>query len=153
MNGKGTRPALFFPSLAGFYDWAYEYSYLIIRITAGAILLVHGLLKFKFGLAAVAAAMAKNGFFPAEAFGAVAMFLETVGAICIVLGLFTRFFAAAVAIEMFFITFFVSFPHGFGFSAPGGGYEFPLMWGLIMFAIALRGGGPYSVDRLIGKEL
>jgi hypothetical protein len=24
---------------------------------------------------------------------------------------------------------------------------------LIMFAIALRGGGPYSLDRVIGKEL
>ncbi len=43
-------------------------------------------------------------------------------------------------------------PHGFC-SAPGGGDEFPLMWGLIMFAIALRGGGPYSLDRKIGKEL
>jgi hypothetical protein len=27
------------------------------------------------------------------------------------------------------------------------------MWGLIMLAIALRGGGPYSLDRRIGKEL
>jgi len=27
------------------------------------------------------------------------------------------------------------------------------MWGIIMFAIALRGGGPYSLDRVIGKEL
>jgi hypothetical protein len=25
--------------------------------------------------------------------------------------------------------------------------------GIVMFAIALRGGGPYSVDRVIGKEL
>ena len=30
-----------------------------------------------------------------------------------------------------------------------------LVWGTNwpMFAIALRGGGPYSVDRLIGREL
>ena len=33
------------------------------------------------------------------------------------------------------------------------GYEYPLFWGLVMFAIALRGGGPYSVDRVIGREL
>ncbi len=33
------------------------------------------------------------------------------------------------------------------------GYEYPLMWGLVMFAIALRGGGPLSLDRRIGKEL
>jgi uncharacterized membrane protein YphA (DoxX/SURF4 family) len=29
----------------------------------------------------------------------------------------------------------------------------PLMWGLLFFAIALRGGGPYSLDRLLGREL
>jgi putative oxidoreductase len=42
-------------------------------------------------------------------------------------------------------------PQGFGWGNRG--YEYPLFWGLIMFAIALRGGGPYSLDRRIGKEL
>jgi uncharacterized membrane protein YphA (DoxX/SURF4 family) len=28
-----------------------------------------------------------------------------------------------------------------------------LIWGIVFFAIALRGGGPYSLDRKIGKEL
>jgi hypothetical protein len=27
------------------------------------------------------------------------------------------------------------------------------MWGLICLAIALRGGGPYSLDRKLGREL
>jgi uncharacterized membrane protein YphA (DoxX/SURF4 family) len=31
--------------------------------------------------------------------------------------------------------------------------EGTLIWGIVMFAIALRGGGPYSLDRKIGKEL
>jgi uncharacterized membrane protein YphA (DoxX/SURF4 family) len=40
----------------------------------------------------------------------------------------------------------------FGWTGPG--YEYPLMWGLIMFAIALRGGGSvWSLDRKIGKQL
>jgi hypothetical protein len=34
-----------------------------------------------------------------------------------------------------------------------GGYEHVLFLGIVMFAIALRGGDPYSVDRLIGREL
>ena len=34
-----------------------------------------------------------------------------------------------------------------------GGYEYVLLLGIVLFAIAIRGGGPYSVDRLIGKEL
>ncbi len=33
------------------------------------------------------------------------------------------------------------------------GYEYPLMWGLLMFAVALRGGGPWSLDRKIGWQL
>ena len=31
--------------------------------------------------------------------------------------------------------------------------EYPLFRGLVMLAIALRGGGPYSLDRKIGREL
>ena len=40
-----------------------------------------------------------------------------------------------------------------GFSWLSRGYEYTLLWGFVCFAIALRGGGPYSVDRVIGKEL
>ena len=28
-----------------------------------------------------------------------------------------------------------------------------MMWGTLAFAIALRGGGPCSVDRVLGREL
>jgi putative oxidoreductase len=40
-----------------------------------------------------------------------------------------------------------------GFSAGKGGFEYVLLLGIVMFFISLRGGGRYSVDRLIGKEL
>jgi uncharacterized membrane protein YphA (DoxX/SURF4 family) len=40
-----------------------------------------------------------------------------------------------------------------GFSWAARGYEFTLMWGLLLFAVALRGGGPYSLDRLLGRQL
>ena len=33
------------------------------------------------------------------------------------------------------------------------GFEYTLLWGLVCFAIALRGGGPYSADRKLGVEL
>lgn len=152
-SNRAGEPALLFPGLAGFYESVRDLSWLLIRATAGGILFQHGWGKLHAGIHGVAGFMAKIGFVPATFFAGSAMFLETVGAICIVIGLFTRFFAAAVAIEMFCITLFYLGPHGFGFTAPRGGYEYTLMWGLIMVAIALRGGGPYSVDRLIGKEL
>jgi putative oxidoreductase len=40
-----------------------------------------------------------------------------------------------------------------GFAAGQGGYEYVLLIGIVLFVIAIRGGGRYSVDRLIGKEL
>jgi putative oxidoreductase len=95
--------------------------------------------------------MAKNGLQPALAFAYSAMVLETVGAVCIALGLFTRFFAAAIAIEMACAFAFVHGPKGF--PAAKGGFEYVLLIGIVMFVIAIRGGGPYSADRAIGKEL
>jgi putative oxidoreductase len=65
-------------------------------------------------------------------------------------GLFTRFWAAAAAIEMAIISYIYLKN---GFSWLNRGYEYTLMWGLICFAISLRGGGPYSLDRKLGKEL
>jgi putative oxidoreductase len=64
-----------------------------------------------------------------------------------VLGLATRVFAAVVAIEMAVITFVVMVRQGWG------RMEFPLLWGILMFAIALRGGRPWSLDRVIGREI
>ena len=40
-----------------------------------------------------------------------------------------------------------------GFSWLNRGYEFVMLWGLVSLAIWWRGGGPYSIDRKIGKEL
>jgi putative oxidoreductase len=79
------------------------------------------------------------------------IFVELIGGVCIALGLFTRFFAAAIAIEMAYLTFYTYWGHGFSWT--GRGYEYVLMWGIVSFAIALRGGGPYSLDGKIGREL
>ena len=142
-----SEPKLLLPGLAGFYDSVSDLWYPLIRITAGAILFTHGWTKLHTGVAGVSGFFVKNGFVPAGGFALAAIFLETVGAACIVLGLFTRFFAAAIAIQMAIICFVIMMPHGWG------RMEYTLMWGIIMFAIALRGGGPYSLDRMIGTEL
>jgi len=65
--------------------------------------------------------------------------------------LFTRFFAAAVSIEMAYLTFVQYWAKGYGWRTDG--YEYVMMWGMLAFAIALRGGGNYSLDRAIGREL
>jgi putative oxidoreductase len=122
----------------------------VIRLAAGLTLFYHGTTKIGH-VDAVTDNMIKNGI-PLPVLAAyVVIVTETLGAFCVALGFFTRFFAAACAIDLAVITFDVLWPKGFVWSR--GGYEFMLMWGLIMFAIALRGGGPYSLDRWIDREL
>jgi putative oxidoreductase len=137
-----------------------EFAWLIVRLTAGGMLLVHGIQKvmpmFTNGFTATittfaAGSMARRGIEPAMIAAYVVFAIETIGAVLIILGLFTRFAAAAAAIEFAVITFVAHWPAGFTWSR--GGWEYPLFWGLILFAIALRGGGPYSLDGKLGWEL
>jgi len=149
MNGQ---TKLIFPGLAGFYEGMTPIAVALLRVIIGIMFLVHVLGKFKIGPAAVAAnLMGKNGLEPALLFAYATMALESVGGICLIVGLFTRFFAAALAIEMLIAFLFVHLPKGY--AAGGGGYEYVLLIGAACFLVAIRGGGSYSIDRLIGKEL
>jgi putative oxidoreductase len=150
MNGARSEPKLVIPQLKPFYDFVEPLTWPLIRLTAGLMILPHGIPKLQAGVAATAAfALTKRGIAPAEPLAVVLIILETIGGLCVALGLFTRFFAAAIAIEMSVIVWH-HLPK-FGWTGPG--YEYPLMWGLIMLAIALRGGGPWSLDRKIGRQL
>jgi putative oxidoreductase len=141
---------LLIPGLRAFYDWAESISWLLIRVTAGLMLIPHGWPKLMMGVTATAnMALVKRGIAPAEPLAIVLITLETLGGLCIALGLFTRFWAAAVTIEMCVIVYHHLPKFGWGER----GYEYPLFWGLVMLAIALRGGGPYSLERLLGREL
>ena len=149
-HGGTAEPRPIIPALAPFYDFAREIFYPLIRVTVGGTLLVHGINRAAMPLSRAAEEMSKLGHEPAMAFAVLALFNETVGAVCVILGLFTRFFAASIAIELAMISLqFV--PNGYAWSKHG--WEFVFLWGLIFFAIALRGGGPYSLDRKIGWEL
>ena len=139
--------------LGSFYDWSRDLSYLVVRLTAGGMLLVHGLMKLTTSSVAAFASgsLARRGLEPAVPLAYAVFLLETVGAVCIMLGLFTRFFATAIGIQFLIITFNAHWAQGFVWSR--GGWEYPLFWGLIILAIGLRGGGPYSLDRKLGWEL
>jgi putative oxidoreductase len=149
------EPKLLFPVLGRFYAWAREVYWPIIRVAMGGTLLTHGFGKLTTQTVAgfASGSMARRGIEPALLMAYIVFTLESLGAICIMLGLFTRLFAAAIAIEFAVITFVAHFPNGYGWTRERGGWEFPLLFGAIMFAIALRGGGPYSVDRKLGREL
>jgi putative oxidoreductase len=145
---------LYFPALGGIYEGLADWAYVLLRITAGLMLLPHAWPKFLVaGAKGVAAnTLARRGIEPALPLAILIMFLESVGAICIAIGFLTRPFALLLLIEMLFITFKVQWPNGWFFSAQGGGAEFTVMWAALFLIILIRGGGPYSVDRAIGKE-
>lgn len=149
-QGAKAEPRLLIPALAPFYSFAREISYPLIRVTVGGTLLVHGISRAMIPLSRAAEEMAKSGHEPAMLFAVIALVNETIGAVCVIFGLFTRFFAASIAIEMAMIS--IQFAHN-GYAWSKHGWEFVFLWGLIFFAIALRGGGPYSLDRKIGREL
>lgn len=152
MSNTVSGPRLLLPFLEPFYRAAMPFSWLVIRLVAGIDFAIHGWAKVV-RLPPIFLALAHGGsvaalgtqFNPAQNIALV--FFEFVGGIAIALGLFTRFFAAAAAIELAIITFTVFWPHGYHAS------EYTLWWGLVMFAIALRGGGPYALDRYLKYEL
>ena len=150
MSDVDHRQRLLLPGLRGFYDAMAPISWLLIRVVIGGILIQHAWVKVSLGFAVMAPVFAKMGFEPGMLWTWAAFIIEFVGGICIILGLFTRFWAAAVTIEMAIIVV-AYLPNGFSWL--GRGWEFAFMWGVVSLAIALRGGGPYSIDRKLGWEL
>jgi putative oxidoreductase len=145
-NTSGPKPRLFIPALRPFYDWSVPFSYAFIRIVAGLLLIPHGIPKFTRGFEATAASFDGRGYHPGWLVAGLIMFNESVGGALIAAGFLTRLCAASAAIELAVITFGLV-PKGFE------AYRYTLLWGLILFGIALGGGGPYSLDRKLGREL
>ena len=141
------EPRLVLPFLKPFYDKVIPLSWPLVRCTVGLILAVHGGPKVLRIISIIGGAAPGRGSLTQLVVLAI---IEFFGGLCISAGLFTRFFAPAAAIEMAYLTFFQYSSH-FGWRTDG--YEYVLMWGLILFAVSLRGGGPYSLDRKLGWSL
>jgi putative oxidoreductase len=145
-ESTASTPRLLIPPLRTFYDWSVPFSYTLVRVVAGLMLLPHGIPKLMRGVDSEVGFFNNHGMQPAWLLAYLIMFNETLGALFVALGFLTRLCAASLAIEMAVITWgFV--PEGYGRA------EYTLMWGLVMFAIALGGGGPYSIDRKLGWEI
>ena len=147
---------LVWPGLAGFYDTMREVSYLILRIAAGLMIAPHGAQKlFAWfgggGITGTTKFFASLHLMPAEPLAIFVGALEVFGGVLLALGLFTRPIAAAFAIEMAVVTVHVTWPRG-AFFLPQGA-EFGLVLGFLFFFLSIIGGGKWSVDRAIGKEI
>lgn len=152
----GSEPRLIFPGLAGFYATMEPIAYALLRVTVGVTLLVHGWSKITGpGATGIGKFFGSIGLPAPDLLAYCAIFLETAGAVAIIVGLFTRFFAAALAIQMLIAMFAVHWAHGFllNVGQQKNGYEFVLLLGIACFFVAIRGGGQYSVDAKLSKEL
>ena len=149
MDQSGSK--LVFPALAGVYDRLSPYSYAFMRFATGAILFPHGIQKIFFqSVARYGANIASKGLPFPELLAYATFASESIAAACLAIGLFTRIAAATVGIQMLVIVLF--FQWRFGYFWTNRGYEFPLLWFLLCIGIFFKGGGRYSVDRLIGWE-
>ncbi len=122
----------------------------VLRITVGAVFLVHGLQKvFVFGVGGVAGYLAQQGF-PAP--GLLAFVLsagELAGGVALLLGLFTRAAAIGLAITMVLAIFTVHLKSGFFMPA---GFEYALSLLGASISIALTGARTAAVDVLIRRR-
>ena len=118
----------------------------ILRVSAGAVFLVHGLTKlFVFSPAGTAGYFRSIGL--PGALGYLTMALEILGGIALILGLATRYVSVVLAFVLLGAAWFGHAGNGFTFSNPGGGWEYPVLWAITMFALSLLGDGAWSLGK------
>ncbi len=145
------RPII--PALAPLWAALAEPAYALVRFTAGAFLVPHGLWKL-FGITGSQEDMLNFfhsiGLEPAFPLMIAVGIVETVGGAFVAIGLLTRPAAFAATVTTGMAALYVHLP--LGFYVEPGGIEFAGLWTIVLFFIAIRGGSRISVDRLIGRE-
>ncbi len=117
---------------------------LILRMVLAAIFIAHGFGKIAHGMPEFQRTVARLGFPMPAVFAWAAALSEFLGGICVLVGLFTRYAALAIAIVM---TVAVTKVHLH--EELVGGYEFPLALLAIAAAVVLLGAGPASIDHTV----
>jgi putative oxidoreductase len=121
-----------------------------IRFIVGVVFLVHGSQKlFMFGFSGVAGFFGQAGI-PLPAVSAVVVTLvEFLGGIALIVGLFTRWAALLLAINMLVAVLAVHLKGGFFLPR---GYEYALTLLVTNIGLTLTGAGAFAVDNLLAKR-
>jgi putative oxidoreductase len=134
------------PGLAWYRPFE-TFGYAFIRLSTGAIVLAHGINRLFF--AGPGAELGPYlGQLPIGAIGA----FELAGGAMLALGLLTRLVALLLVLEWLAIAVAVPVRPGTSWLMLGATPHYPAMVAAMCLASVLRGGGRYSLDRLIGKE-
>ncbi|MGE5514292.1 MAG: DoxX family protein [Bacteroidota bacterium] len=126
----------------------------MVRIATGLTLVPHGAQKLfgwfgGYGIEATGQFFATQLGLPAW-IAVVAGLIEFFGGLALAAGLFTRPVAALVTGLMAVAV--VQVHLGAGFFWTSGGFEYPLLWGIVALSFVVRGGGRFSLDAAIGRE-
>jgi putative oxidoreductase len=143
------------PATAGITKALSPFAEPLLRVTTGLMLVPHGAQKLfgwfgGYGVDATGQFFAQKLGLPAS-LALVAGLIEFFGGLALALGLATRLAAALVVGMMAVAVVQVHLPAGYFWTS--GGFEYPLMWGILALAFVVRGGGRYSLDAVIGREI
>lgn len=116
---------------------------LVLRLVIGTIMIAHGYSKVFGGFSHVHDMVQHLGFPGWTAY--LLAGTEFFGGILIIAGLFTRFVAGAMLIDMSVAIWKIHWHNGL--KGPGG-YEFPLSVAGIAFALIFFGAGPIAIDAI-----
>lgn len=120
------------------------YASLLLRLALGILFLAHFSLKFfVFTPAGTAKFFASLGLPGGLAY--LTMAVELVGALALILGIYSRIVAIVLIPILLGAIFTVHGPAGFFFTNPNGGWEFPAFWIVGLLALALTGDGKYAL--------
>ena len=114
------------------------YAAFFMRLAVGGVFLNHGIAKFQNGVGATANFLAGIGFPFATIFAVILITIETVGALCVLLGILTRAWAATMAVVMVVAIVAVKVPRGGSFEL-----EALLLAGAV--TLVALGDGPLSI--------
>jgi putative oxidoreductase len=142
---------LIIPALGRLYAVFAPVTELLIRLMAGGSFAYHGY-QILFGNTEGAGRFFESiGYDDGMMWAWIVGILEFGCGICLALGLFTRLVAGPIIV--FMIVAIVTYHLDFGYNWEGRGIEFPLFWAIVVFHFLVRGGGAWSLDRWIGREI
>ncbi|MFT3962361.1 DoxX family protein [Propionivibrio sp.] len=140
-----TAVAAQLPSTTRSGSTAADYGTALLRLALGAMFLSHGLLKvLVFTLPGTAAFFASIGFPGFLAY--IVAPAEVLAGVALLLGYRTRL-VAALTVPILIGAASVHLGNGWSFSAPKGGWEYPVYLIVAAVAQSLLGGGAWSVDK------
>jgi putative oxidoreductase len=123
---------------------AAPYAILALRVTTGALFLVHGLIKLLVFTPAGTAGYFQSIGLPG-ALGYLTMAAEIAGGLALILGIKVRLVSLALVPILLGAAFFGHGGFGFNWSNPNGGWEYPVMWAIVQATIAMLGDGAYAL--------